>query len=394
MTNEGYNGRLACRFDPARVATPAFVVDEGLLADNLTVLGRVKARTGCRILLALKCFAMYRVFPQLAEVLDGVCCSSPHEARLGREEFGREVHSFAAAYSAADIEDLALTSDHLVFNSFAQKDRFMPLARQRAAAAGRRLEFGLRINPEHSEGAVPLYDPCAPGSRLGIRRADFRTDRLDGISGLHWHNLCEQDADCLERTVAAVEHAFGDVLPRMAYVNFGGGHHITRPGYDLDLLVSIVNRFRERWGVQVYLEPGEAVALNAGYLVATVLDVVNADLPVAVIDASVPAHMPDVLEMPYRPHVIGAGEPGEKGWTCRIGGLSCLAGDVAGEYSFDRPLVAGDRLVFTDMAIYTMVKTNTFNGVQLPAIVLYHPDEDRLETVRRFGYEDFKTRLS
>ena len=394
MTDEGFNGRLACRFDPARVATPAFVVDEGLLADNLTVLGRVKARTGCRILLALKCFAMYRVFPQLAEVLDGVCCSSPHEARLGREEFGREVHSFAAAYSAADIEDLALTSDHLVFNSFAQKERFMPLARQRAAAAGRRLEFGLRINPEHSEGAVPLYDPCAPGSRLGIRRADFRTDRLDGISGLHWHNLCEQDADCLERTVAAVEHAFGDVLPRMAYVNFGGGHHITRPGYDLDLLVSIVNRFRERWGVQVYLEPGEAVALNAGYLVATVLDVVNADLPVAVIDASVPAHMPDVLEMPYRPHVIGAGEPGEKGWTCRIGGLSCLAGDVAGEYSFDRPLVAGDRLVFTDMAIYTMVKTNTFNGVQLPAIVLYHPDEDRLETVRRFGYEDFKTRLS
>ena len=394
MTGERYNGRLACRFDPARVETPAFVVDEGLLVDNLTVLGRVKARTGCRILLALKCFAMFRVFPLLAEVLDGVCCSSPHEAQLGREEFGREVHSFAAAYSAADIEALALTSDHLVFNSFAQKDRFMPLARQRAAAAGRRLEFGLRINPEHSEGAVPLYDPCAPGSRLGIRRADFRVDRLDGIRGLHWHNLCEQDADCLERTVAAVEHAFGDVLPRMAYVNFGGGHHITRPGYDLDLLVSIVNRFRERWGVQVYLEPGEAVALNAGYLVATVLDVVNADLPVAIIDASVPAHMPDVLEMPYRPHIIGAGEPGEKGWTCRIGGLSCLAGDVAGEYSFDRPLAPGDRLVFTDMAIYTMVKTNTFNGVQLPSILLYHPDEDRLETVRRFGYEDFKTRLS
>ena len=394
MTGERYNGRLACRFDPTRVETPAFVVDEGLLVDNLTVLGRVKARTSCRILLALKCFAMFRVFPLLAEVLDGVCCSSPHEAQLGREEFGREVHSFAAAYSAADIEALALTSDHLVFNSFAQKERFMPLARQRAAAAGRRLEFGLRINPEHSEGAVPLYDPCAPGSRLGIRRADFRADQLDGISGLHWHNLCEQDADCLERTVAAVEHAFADVLPRMAYVNFGGGHHITRPGYDLDLLVTIVNRFRERWGVQVYLEPGEAVALNAGYLVATVLDVVNADLPVAIIDASVPAHMPDVLEMPYRPHIIGAGEPGEKGWTCRIGGLSCLAGDVAGEYSFDRPLAPGDRLVFTDMAIYTMVKTNTFNGVQLPSILLYHPDEDRLETVRRFGYEDFKTRLS
>lgn len=394
MTGERYSGRLACRFDPARVETPAFVVDEGLLVDNLTVLGRVKARTGCRILLALKCFAMFRVFPLLAEVLDGVCCSSPHEAQLGREEFGREVHSFAAAYSAADIEALALTSDHLVFNSFAQKERFMPLARQRAAALGRELAFGLRINPEHSEGAVPLYDPCAPGSRLGIRRADFRVDRLDGISGLHWHNLCEQDADCLERTVVAVEGAFADALPRMQYVNFGGGHHITRPGYDLHLLVQVVNRFRERWGVQVYLEPGEAVALNAGYLVATVLDVVNADLPVAIIDASVPAHMPDVLEMPYRPHIIGAGEPGEKGWTCRIGGLSCLAGDVAGEYSFDRPLAPGDRLVFTDMAIYTMVKTNTFNGVQLPSILLYHPDEDRLETVRRFGYEDFKTRLS
>ena len=394
MTGGRYNGRLACRFDPTRVETPAFVIDEGLLGDNLTVLGRVKARTGCRILLALKCFAMFRVFPLLAEVLDGVCCSSPHEAQLGREEFGREVHSFAAAYSAADIEALALTSDHLVFNSFAQKERFMPLARQRAEAVGRGLEFGLRINPEHSEGAVPLYDPCAPGSRLGIRRADFRVDQLDGIRGLHWHNLCEQDADCLERTVAAVEHSFADVLPRMAYVNFGGGHHITRPGYDLDLLVQVVNRFRERWGVQVYLEPGEAVALNAGYLVATVLDVVNADLPVAIIDASVPAHMPDVLEMPYRPHIIGAGEPGEKGWTCRIGGLSCLAGDVAGEYSFDRPLAPGDRLVFTDMAIYTMVKTNTFNGVQLPSILLYHPDEDRLETVRRFGYEDFKTRLS
>ena len=394
MTGERYSGRLACRFDPARVETPAFVVDEGLLVDNLTVLGRVKARTGCRILLALKCFAMFRVFPLLAEVLDGVCCSSPHEAQLGREEFGREVHSFAAAYSAADIEALALTSDHLVFNSFAQKERFMPLARQRAEAVDRGLEFGLRINPEHSEGAVPLYDPCAPGSRLGVRRADFQVDQLDGIRGLHWHNLCEQDADCLERTVAAVEHAFADVLPRMAYVNFGGGHHITRPGYDLDLLVQVVNRFRERWGVQVYLEPGEAVALNAGYLVATVLDVVNADLPVAIIDASVPAHMPDVLEMPYRPHIIGAGEPGEKGWTCRIGGLSCLAGDVAGEYSFDRPLAPGDRLVFTDMAIYTMVKTNTFNGVQLPSILLYYPDEDRLETVRRFGYEDFKTRLS
>ena len=256
------------------------------------------------------------------------------------------------------------------------------------------VEFGLRINPEHSEGATPIYDPCAPGSRLGIRRQDFQTDKLAGITGLHWHNLCEQDADCLERTVAAVEASFSDVLPQMAYVNFGGGHHITREGYDLDLLVAIVNRFQARWKTRVYLEPGEAVALNCGYLVTTVLDVVQADMPVAIIDASVPAHMPDVLEMPYRPHIIGSGLPGEKAYTCRIGGLSCLAGDVAGEYSFDTPLVPGNRLVFTDMAIYTMVKTNSFNGVQLPAIVLYQPDTDDLILVRQFGYEDFKSRLS
>ncbi len=388
------NGRFACRFDPDRVVTPAFVVDEGLLHDNLAILDQVKERTGCRILLALKCFAMFRVFPLLRQTLDGICASSPHEARLGREEFGREVHSFAAAYSSGDIEQLARTSDHLVFNSFAQWQRFRDLAERTARQAGHTLEFGLRINPEHSEGTVPLYDPCAPGSRLGIRRADFQSDKLAGISGLHWHNLCEQDADCLERTVVAVEGAFADVLPRMRYVNFGGGHHITREGYDLDLLVEIINRFQDRWGTGVYLEPGEAVALNSGYLVTTVLDVVQADMPVAIMDASVPAHMPDVLEMPYRPHIIGSGLPGEKSFTCRIGGLSCLAGDIAGEYSFTAPLVPGDRLVFTDMAIYTMVKTNTFNGVQLPSIILYQPATDTLTTVRKFGYADFRDRLS
>jgi len=389
-----YDGRVACRFDPRRVTTPAFVVDEGLLADNLAILAQVKAATGCKILLALKCFAMYSVFPLLRETLDGVCCSSPHEARLGREEFGREVHSFAAAYAEQDIAQLARTSDHLVFNSFAQWSRFGILAEKTAKAAGRSLEFGLRINPEHSEGATPIYDPCAPGSRLGIRRSDFRLDQLDGISGLHWHNLCEQDADCLERTVLAVERSFAEVIPQMTYVNFGGGHHITRAGYDLQRLIDIINRFQDRWGVQVYLEPGEAVALNSGYLVTAVLDVVQADMPVAIMDASVPAHMPDVLEMPYRPHIVGSGEPGKKSWTCRIGGLSCLAGDVAGEYAFDAPLIPGDRLLFTDMAIYTMVKTNTFNGVQLPSIIRYQPRDDTFILVRSFGYEDFKSRLS
>jgi len=388
------NGRLECAFDPARVITPAFVVDEGLLRQNLDILDEVKHRTGCRILLALKAFAMFSVFPLLGEVLDGVCASSPHEARLGREEFGGEVQTFAAAYSESDILDLAETTDHLVFNSFNQLTRFRDLALQKAQSSGKNLQIGLRINPEHSEGAVPMYDPCTPGSRLGVRRRAFREDLLDQVTGLHWHNLCEQNADCLERTIGAVEASFGPFLDRMEYVNFGGGHHITREDYNRPLLIELINRFQDKWSTSVYLEPGEAVALNAGYLVSTVLDIVSADMDIAIIDSSVPAHMPDVLEMPYRPHIIGSGNPGEKSYTCRIGGLSCLAGDVAGEYSFDRPLQVGDRLVFTDMAIYTMVKTNTFNGVQLPAILLYRPERDEMVSIRVFGYNDFKTRLS
>ncbi len=387
------NGRLACRFDPDRLATPAFVVDLGLLEENCRILDGIRQRTGCKILLALKCFAMYAAFPLLRQYLDGICASSPHEARLGREEFQREVHAFAAAFSESDIRELSVTSDHLVFNSFAQLERFGLQAKQIADSAGRRLQFGLRINPEHSEGAVPMYDPCAPGSRLGIRRSDFLVDKLDLITGLHWHNLCEQGADCLQRTIAAVEKSFGDVLGRMEYVNFGGGHHITREDYNRELLVELINAFQQQWKVQVYLEPGEAVALNSGYLVATVLDIIEADMPIVIMDASVPAHMPDVLEMPYRPHVIGSSLPGEQPWTCRIGGLSCLAGDVAGEYSFPEPLAIGQKLVFTDMAIYTMVKTNTFNGVQLPDIVTWQPGTGQFEVVKTFGYNDFKQRL-
>ncbi|MBN1107103.1 MAG: carboxynorspermidine decarboxylase [Deltaproteobacteria bacterium] len=387
-------GRFECAFDPDRVTTPAFVVDEGLLRQNLRVLAEVKRHTGCRILLALKCFAMFSVFPLLREVLDGVCASSPHEARLGREEFGREVHTCAAAYSESDILDLAETTDHLVFNSFAQLTRFRDLALQKAQRSGRHLQFGLRINPEHSEGCVPIYDPCAPGSRLGIRRKAFREDLLEQVTGLHWHNLCEQNTACLERTIAAVEASFAPFLAQMEYVNFGGGHHITSPDYDRPLLIELINRFQEKWGTLVYLEPGEAVALNAGYLVSSVLDIVSADMDIAIMDSSVSAHMPDVLEMPYRPHIIGSGRPGERPYTCRIGGLSCLAGDVAGEYSFDRPLQVGDRLVFADMAIYTMVKTNTFNGVQLPGIYLFRPEGREMIPIRSFDYSDFKMRLS
>jgi carboxynorspermidine decarboxylase len=377
---------------PADLPTPCFVVDEARLLANLDVLAALRRRTGVNILLALKGFAMFSVFPLLRGVLQGVCASSPHEARLGREEFGGEVHVFAAAYSDGDMDEIAPLADHIVFNSFSQRDRLLERARERAA--GRALAFGLRVNPEHSEGAAPIYDPCAPGSRLGIRRAAFAGRALTGISGLHFHTLCEQDAAPLARTLEAVERKFGEFLPGMRWLNMGGGHHITRPGYDLDLLCRCIVRMRDAYGLAVYLEPGEAVALNAGVLAATVLDVLEADMPVAVLDASAAAHMPDVLEAPYRPEVSGAGLPGEKAWTCRLAGKSCLAGDHIGEYSFDAPLRVGTRLIFLDMAHYSMVKTTTFNGLGLPAIALLRDRVRDLRLVRRFGYEDFRTRLS
>ena len=381
---------LLVGLDLAAVPSPAYVVDEAALAANLAVLASVRRRTGCRILLALKAFAMWRVFPLLRTALDGVCASSVHEARLGREDFGGEVHAFAAAYTEDDVRELAGLADHLVFNSFSQYDRFAPLAREQAPAMG----LGLRVNPEHSEGHTPLYDPAAPGSRLGIVRRLFQGRDLKGISGLHFHTLCEQNADCLERTLAAFERGFAEFIPGLEYVNFGGGHHITRDDYDIELLCRLIRDFKKQYGVQVYLEPGEAVALNAGVLVATVLDLTENDMPIAIMDSAVPCHMPDCLEMPYRPHIVGSGKLGEKKYGYRIGGPSCLAGDVAGEYSFDAPLEIGSKLVFTDMAHYTMVKTNTFNGINLPSICLWRPDPGELEIVRSFGYADFRERLS
>jgi carboxynorspermidine decarboxylase len=378
------------KFDPKRVKTPCFVVDTGCLRHNLSILETVKKRTDCHILLALKCFAMFRVFPLLRETLDGICASSPDEARLGREEFKKEVHSFAAAYSLQDVEELVTLSDHMVFNSFNQWKRFKHVVE----SSKKPISCGIRVNPEHSEGTVPIYDPCSPGSRLGVRFKDFKGEDISGISGLHFHTLCQQNSDALERTVSAFEINFGPILHTMSWMNLGGGHHITRPDYDIDRLVRTINRIKETYNVQVYLEPGEAVALNAGVLVSTVLDVTSADMDIAIMDTSAATHMPDVLEMPYRPFIIGSGEPGEKKFTYRLGGLSCLAGDTIGEYSFDKPLSVGDRLVFTDMAIYSMVKTNTFNGVRLPSIYLYEPENDTMELVRSFGYEDFKNSLS
>ncbi len=378
------------KFDPERVETPCFVVDMDCLRHNLSILSQVKDKTGCRILLALKCFAMFRVFPLISETLDGICASSPDEARLGREEFRKEVHAFAAAYSEKDVKELVTLCDHMVFNSFNQWRRFRSLVE----GAGRAIDCGIRVNPEHSEGTVPIYDPCSPGSRLGVRFKDFKDEDLSGISGLHFHTLCQQNSDALERTFTAFEKTFGPSLHGLSYMNLGGGHHITRQDYDIDRLVEVVNRIKDTYKVQVYLEPGEAVALDAGVLVSTVLDITSADMDIAIMDTSAATHMPDVLEMPYRPYIIGSGMPFEKPYTYRLGGLSCLSGDTIGEYSFDRPLTVGDRLVFTDMAIYSMVKTNTFNGVRLPSIYLYEPKTDTLELVRSFGYEDFKNRLS
>ena len=300
--------------------------------------------------------------------------------------------------------------DHLVFNSLAQWERFGPKVRDWCRDNGREISCGLRINPEHSEGAVAIYNPCSPGSRLGIRPHQLPEKLPEGISGLHFHTLCEQGSDALERTLDAVEARFGKQLAQCKWINFGGGHHITREGYDLDRLCRCITRMQQNYGAQIYLEPGEAVALNAGWLVATVLDVVQADIPIAILDTSASCHMPDVLEMPYRPNLLApedgelrlAGENGEKPCTCRLAGKSCLAGDVIGEYSFAAPLKAGDRLIFTDMAIYSMVKTTTFNGLRLPSIGSLAADLDaadpaataRFRLVRRFGYEDFKTRLS
>jgi len=377
-------------FSPAAIETPAFVIDLGCLRKNLALLGKVQGLADCKILIALKGFAAHSTFSYVKALLSGAAASSVSEARLAREYIGKEVHVYAPAYSSADIKELSTIADHVVFNSVSQLDRFLGALNR----ANRGIQVGLRINPEHRETEVAMYDPCAPGSRLGVPRRAMNGSAIDKLDGLHFHNLCEKDSDALERTLASVENNFGLFIERVKWVNFGGGHLITRPGYDVDRLVRVIRKFRERWGKDVYLEPGEAIGLNTGWLVATVLDVFDYGQSIAILDASATAHMPDVLEMPYRPRIIGGAEPGVKPYTVRLGGLTCLAGDVIGDYSFDAPLKVGDKLIFEDMAHYTMVKTTTFNGVRLPSIVLYEPDTGQFEVVRQFGYADYKNRLS
>jgi len=381
------------KLDLARLPSPCFVVDEVAVERNLRILNAVADASGAKVLAALKAFSMWRLAPLTARYLSGTCASGLHEARLGRECYGGEVHVFSAAYTASDLREILDIADHVVFNSCAQWQRYQSLA---LAARARRphLKFGLRINPEHSEGTVPIYDPCAAGSRLGIPLAQLDEGVLEHISGLHFHTLCEQDFPPLQRTLQAVEEKFGHLLARMEWVNFGGGHHITRPDYQTEELAACVRDFATRYDVQVYLEPGEAVAIGTGVLVTEVLDLAWNGLNQAILDASATCHMPDVLEMPYRPEISGAGEPGVLEHTYRLGGLTCLAGDVMGDYSFAAPLRVGQRLVFGDMAHYTMVKTSTFNGTRLPAIALWNSQTDALEIVREFGYEDFKNRLS
>jgi len=370
--------------------TPCFVVDEVLLKKNLEILDSIQKAAGAKILLALKGFAMYASAGLVKQYLSGTCASSPHEARLGREEFGGEVHSFAAAYSGKDFDELLTLSDHIVLNSMSQYEQF----KNKIAEHSGRIKFGLRINPEHRETEVEIYDPCAPFSRLGITRKNFPDKLPSHISGLHFHTLCEKNSDSLERTIIAAEEKFGEFFHQCQWVNFGGGHHITREDYDIKLLTRLIIYFKNKYNVDVYLEPGEAVALNTGFLVSTVLDIIDNDKSIAILDSSAAAHMPDVIEMPYRPFIIGSEGPGVLPYNYRIGGLTCLAGDIIGEYSFHKPLKAGDRLVFTDMAHYSMVKTNTFNGIKLPDIYYYNSETKNILHRKSFGYSDFKGRLS
>jgi len=401
-------------FPVFQLPTPAYLLDEKSLEANLRLLRLVKDATGCRILLAQKAFACYPLYPLLARFLDGAASSGLFEARLAREEMGedREVHVYAPAYGAREFESILDLADTIVFNSFEQWDRYREKVLEHNLNGGRQISAGLRINPGYSEVEVSLYDPAGPASRLGVSLdqliGGLAAGRFEGLSGIHFHSLCQQDAGALSRTLDAVKKKLGGWPQGLEWLNFGGGHHITRPGYDIDLLINLIRQAREETGARIYLEPGEAVALDTGWLVSSVLDLVQPEKgTVAILDSSAACHMPDVLEMPYTPvcYLVPAPErsklasrwyqgrePGVHPYTVSLAGPTCLAGDITGTYSFEIPPLPGDRIVFTDMAIYTMVKNNTFNGIGLPSIILNRED-GQIETLRHFGYEDFKMRL-
>ena len=367
--------------------TPCYIIDEKKLIQNLEILHGVEERTGCKILLAQKAFSCYHLYPLIAQYVSGTASSGLYEARLGFECMAKENHVFSAGYRESEFDEIVKYSNHVIFNSFSQLDKY----REKVLKAGKKI--GLRINPECStQEGHEIYDPCSPKSRLGITLKNFRPDDLQGVSGLHFHTLCEQNSDDLETTLNTVEEKFGKYLKNMEWINFGGGHHITRSDYDIPRLENCIRRMQNKYNLEVFLEPGEAFALNAGYLITKVLDITENDMPIAILDTSASCHMPDVLEMPYRPPLKHSGKSGEKKYSYRLGSQTCLAGDVIGEYSFDTPLSVGDTLIFEDMAIYSMVKNNTFNGMPLPSIAILKSDGSA-EILKKFGYDDFKSRL-
>lgn len=371
------------------IQTPCYIVSEPLLEQNLKLIKQVIDKTGCKVLLAQKAFSMFATYPLLAEYLDGTTASGLHEARLGREKFGKETHIYSPAYAEREFPEIIKIADHIVFNSPEQWQRY----RAQVENAGRKIACGIRLNPEYAEVEAEIYNPCAAGSRLGTTKENLEGKDIEGIEGFHFHTMCEQNSDVLKRTLPHMEEKFSSYFKQAKWINLGGGHHITRPDYDVETLMECILYLKEKYQVQVYLEPGEAVALNAGYLVASVLDIIHNGMDIAILDASAACHMPDVLEMPYRPDIINADKRGKKANTYRLAGPTCLAGDIIGDYSFAEPLKVGDKIIFRDMAIYSMVKNNTFNGINLPTIVIQDKSGE-LAIVRKFGYTDFIMRLS
>ena len=375
--------------DISSLPTPSYIVDERLLIKNLEKLKSIIDKTGCRILLAQKGFSMFYFYPLIKKYLNGTTASSLYEARLGFEEMGNETHIFNPSYREDEIDEILNMVDHIVFNSFNQWSKYKSLVKSRK----REISCGLRVNPEYSSVETEIYNPTGKFSRFGVTKVNFKDNELDGIDGLHFHALCEQNSDALEATLVAFEEKFGEYLYDMKWVNFGGGHHITRDDYDVEKLINCINYIKNKYNVEVYLEPGEAIALNTGYLVTEVLDTIYNEMDILLVDTSAACHMPDVIEMPYRPFIINSGMPNEKAYTYKLGGPTCLAGDIIGDYSFDNPINIGDKLIFTDMAHYSMVKNNTFNGINLPSIAVY-TEKDGVKVIRSFKYEDFRNRLS
>jgi len=369
--------------------SPCWLLEESKLVENLKIIEKIKKKSAAKVLLALKGYALWKSFDILQPFLDGCCASGLHEAKLATEEFGKEVHTYAPAYKEEEIEEIASLSHHMVFNSPAQFKRFATLAKR----TNPELSLGLRVNPEYSASPKEIYNPCGLYSRLGTTLENFDETLLEKLDGLHFHALCEQNSDALEAVLKNFEEKFKEYIPQMKWINFGGGHHITRKDYNVEKLIDLINGFKAKYQVEVYLEPGEAIGWETGPLIATVLDIVHNGIDIAILDTSAEAHMPDTIIMPYRAEVRGAGEAGEKAHTYRLGGNTCLAGDIMGDYSFDVPLQIGDRIIFEDQMHYTMVKATTFNGIKLPSIAIERKS-GHIEVLREFGYEDFKNRLS